>query len=291
MYKRQEIAQRLNEIKPLRAVCGNCDGGDLRIMYPEKLCWNCEGAEVLMKHIGGYPGNYDRSIREQIMRRPPKLFKMCIRDRTSIERYKEQIDNVRNNREYDTLSKEIEFQSLEIELSQKKIGQANAKVAELKEDIVKNSAQIEELEDNLNHKKSELDGIVAETKAQEDDLRTKALDVEETIEPRLLNAFKRIRKNSRNGLGIVYVQRDSCGGCFNKVPPQRQIDIRMRKKVIVCEYCGRILIDPELAGVEAVSYTHLPSSWRWCSASMSLKISGSLFIFCIVVLLFLMFLL
>ena len=157
---------------------------------------------------------------------------------------------MRNNREYDTLSKEIEFQSLEIELSQKKIGQANAKVAELKEDIVKNSAQIEELEDNLNHKKSELDGIVAETKAQEDDLRTKALDVEETIEPRLLNAFKRIRKNSRNGLGIVYVQRDSCGGCFNKVPPQRQIDIRMRKKVIVCEYCGRILIDPELAGVE-----------------------------------------
>lgn len=172
------------------------------------------------------------------------------KSQTSIERYKKQIDNVRNNREYDTLSKEIEFQSLEIELSQKKIGQANAKVAELKEDIVKNSAQIEELEDNLNHKKSELDGIVAETKAQEDDLRTKALDVEETIEPRLLNAFKRIRKNSRNGLGIVYVQRDSCGGCFNKVPPQRQIDIRMRKKVIVCEYCGRILIDPELADVE-----------------------------------------
>lgn len=101
------------------------------------------------------------------------------KSQTSIERYKEQIDNVRNNREYDTLSKEIEFQSLEIELSQKKIGQANAKVAELKEDIVKNSAQIEELEDNLNHKKSELDGIVAETKAQEDDLRTKALDVEE----------------------------------------------------------------------------------------------------------------
>ncbi len=169
---------------------------------------------------------------------------------TSIARYKEQIDNVRNNREYDTLSKEIEFQSLEIELAQKKIGQANERIAELQNDIQKNNAQIEDLDDNLKHKKAELDSIVAETKAQEDDIRTKALEVEETIEPRLLNAFKRIRKNSRNGLGIVYVSRDSCGGCFNKIPPQRQIDIRMRKKVIVCEYCGRILIDPELAGVE-----------------------------------------
>ncbi len=169
---------------------------------------------------------------------------------TSIARYKEQIDNVRNNREYDTLSKEIEFQSLEIELAQKKIGQANERIAELQNDIQKNNAQIEDLDDNLKHKKAELDSIVAETKAQEDDIRTKALEVEEIIEPRLLNAFKRIRKNSRNGLGIVYVSRDSCGGCFNKIPPQRQIDIRMRKKVIVCEYCGRILIDPELAGVE-----------------------------------------
>lgn len=169
---------------------------------------------------------------------------------TSIARYKEQIDNVRNNREYDTLSKEIEFQSLEIELAQKKIGQANDRIAELQNDIQKNNVQIEDLDDNLKHKKAELDSIVAETKAQEDDIRTKALEVEEIIEPRLLNAFKRIRKNSRNGLGIVYVSRDSCGGCFNKIPPQRQIDIRMRKKVIVCEYCGRILIDPELAGVE-----------------------------------------
>jgi len=131
---------------------------------------------------------------------------------TSIARYKEQIDNVRNNREYDTLSKEIEFQSLEIELAQKKIGQANERIAELQNDIQKNNVQIEDLDDNLKHKKAELDSIVAETKAQEDDIRTKALEVEEIIEPRLLNAFKRIRKNSRNGLGIVYVSRDSCGG-------------------------------------------------------------------------------
>lgn len=169
---------------------------------------------------------------------------------TSINRYKEQIDNVRNNREYDTLSKEIEFQTLEIQLAQKKIGEARERVAELQKDVEANNAHLADLEDNLQHKKSELDGIVAETKAQEDDLRTKAMEVEDTIEPRLLNSFKRIRKNSRNGLGIVYVERDSCGGCFNKIPPQRQIDIRMRKKIIVCEYCGRILIDPELAGVE-----------------------------------------
>ena len=93
------------------------------------------------------------------------------------------------------------------------------------------------------------DEIITETKAEEEKLREQAKDIEVTIEPRLLAAFKRIRKNSRNGLGIVYVQRDACGGCFNKIPPQRQLDIRMRKKIIVCEYCGRIMIDPELAGV------------------------------------------
>ena len=95
-----------------------------------------------------------------------------------------------------------------------------------------------------------MDVIVSESKQEEEILRVKAKALETTIEPRLLQAFKRIRKNSRNGLGIVYVQRDACGGCFNKIPPQRQLDIRMRKKIIVCEYCGRIMIDPELAGVE-----------------------------------------
>ena len=97
-----------------------------------------------------------------------------------------------------------------------------------------------------------MEEIVSETKLEEEKLREKAKNLEVTIEPRLLLAFKRIRKNSRNGLGIVYVQRDACGGCFNKIPPQRQLDIRMRKKIIVCEYCGRIMIDPELAGVEKV---------------------------------------
>ena len=109
---------------------------------------------------------------------------------------------------------------------------------------------LEERTQDLKVKKSELDDIISETKQEEETLRAKALELETTIEPRLLTAFKRIRKNSRNGLGIVYVQRDACGGCFNKIPPQRQLDIRMRKKIIVCEYCGRIMIDPELAGVK-----------------------------------------
>jgi len=107
-----------------------------------------------------------------------------------------------------------------------------------------------------------LEEIIAETKADEDKLREKAKALELTIEPRLLGAFKRIRRNSRNGLGVVYVQRDACGGCFNKIPPQRQLDIRMRKKIIVCEYCGRIMVDPELAGVELVSKEDKPKRRR-----------------------------
>ena len=108
----------------------------------------------------------------------------------------------------------------------------------------------DERQKDLEQKKGELDEIISETKQEEEKLRDKAKDLETKIEPRLLQSFKRIRKNSRNGLGIVYVQRDACGGCFNKIPPQRQLDIRSRKKVIVCEYCGRIMIDPELAGIQ-----------------------------------------
>lgn len=170
--------------------------------------------------------------------------------KASITRYKEQLDNVRNNREYDTLLKEIEFQSLEIELAEKKSREAKQFIEQKQEDIRNCNEQIGEYRANLDIKKSELDDIISETKAQEEKLREEAHYLEDSIEPRLLTSYKRIRKNSRNGLGIVYVERDACGGCFNKIPPQRQLDIRMRKKIIVCEYCGRILIDPELAGVQ-----------------------------------------
>ena len=172
--------------------------------------------------------------------------------KASVERYKSQLNDVKNNREYDTLSKEIEFQTLEIELCNKKIKEANYKVEEKKAELEQNQTIIEDRRQALDMKKAELDEIMEETRAEEDKLKLKAKvkELEVKIEPRLLTSFKRIRKNARNGLGIVYVQRDACGGCFNKIPPQRQLDIKMHKKVIVCEYCGRILIDPELAGVK-----------------------------------------
>lgn len=169
---------------------------------------------------------------------------------STIEKYKSQLDDVKNNRQYDMLTKEIEFQELEVELQEKKIGEVQREIDSRKAEIESARHMLEERRADLDLKKSELDDIVAETKAEEEKLRDKAKTLEENIEPRLLLAFKRIRKNSRNGLGIVYVQRDACGGCFNKIPPQRQLDIRMRKKIIVCEYCGRIMIDPELAGVK-----------------------------------------
>ena len=170
----------------------------------------------------------------------------------SVERYKKQLDEVRNNREYDTLTKEIEFQSLEIELCNKKIKEANAKVEDKKRELVRTNDLINDRQQALEEKKSELDEIMQETREEEQVLKAKAEELETKIEPRLLSSFKRIRKNARNGLGIVYVQRDACGGCFNKIPPQRQLDIKMHKRVIVCEYCGRIMIDPELAGVKTV---------------------------------------
>ena len=170
--------------------------------------------------------------------------------KASIDRYTKQLDDVQNNRQYDTLTKEIEFQSLEIELCNKKIREANTRIEEREGDLQHAKELIDERHQILEEKKSELDEIMNETRAAEEELKEKAKVLEMKIESRLLASFKRIRKNARNGLGIVYVQRDACGGCFNKIPPQRQLDIKMHKKVIVCEYCGRILVDPELAGVK-----------------------------------------
>ena len=168
----------------------------------------------------------------------------------SVDRYKMQLEEVKNNREYDTLSKEIEFQSLEIELCNKKIKEAIVKINERDRDLNSVREQIAARTDDLEQKRNELNEIMQETREEEEKLKDKAKVFETKIESRLLSSFKRIRKNARNDLGIVYVQRDACGGCFNKIPPQRQLDIKMHKKIIVCEYCGRILVDPELAGVK-----------------------------------------
>lgn len=164
--------------------------------------------------------------------------------RIIIAKKEEEQKNIQNSREYDSLAKEIEYQSLEIELCEKNINdytkEINSKQHEKEEALVR----LEDRTKDLQQKKEELDEIIAETKQEEENLIVKAKEVETLIEPRWLNAFKRIRKNARNGLAVVTVDRDACGGCFNRIPPQRRLDIQMRKKIIVCEYCGRILVDP-----------------------------------------------
>lgn len=171
-----------------------------------------------------------------------------IEDRSAkIVKYKEQQNNVRNNREFDFLEKEIEFEGLEIELANKKIRESEANQQQKAADITTAKEQLSDKEHILEDKKKELDEIVNETRQKMEMLQSEAKAIEPMIDERTLKAFKRIRKNVRNGLGIVAVQRSACGGCFNRIPPQRQLDIKMHKKIIVCEYCGRILIDEDLA--------------------------------------------
>lgn len=175
-----------------------------------------------------------------------------VESKNLIAKYTEQQNNVRNNREFDSLSKEIEFQNLEIELSEKRIKEHSAELAKKVEAIDSSKEQLKEREDDLDRKQNELEEITAETKIETDKLNEKAAQIEAQIEDRLLIAFKRIRKNARNGLAVVTVERDACGGCFNKIPPQRQLDIASHKKVIVCEYCGRILVDRDINKEEII---------------------------------------
>jgi len=163
-----------------------------------------------------------------------------------IKKYEEQQNNVRNNREYDSLSKEIEYQTLEIELCNKKIKEYTT-LKEEKAEVIEGSKQnLDELKGDLENKTSELDSIIADTRKEEEELDNESKKIGKTIEDRILTAYRRIRQNARNGLAVVPVQRDACGGCFNQIPPQRQLDIKSRKKIIVCEYCGRILVDEDI---------------------------------------------
>ena len=167
---------------------------------------------------------------------------------TFIAKYEEQQKNVRNNREYDSISKEIEYQTLEIELCEKHTKEFNQQIKDKKVLVDEAEALHSERLDDLEAKKAELDGIVKETQKEEEELARKSEAYQKLIEPRLLTAYKRIRGNARNGLAVVTVRRDACGGCFNKIPPQRQLDIKIRRKIIVCEYCGRILVDDAFSG-------------------------------------------
>ena len=233
LYQLQTALSSIDEKKALR--------GELPLEV-EDLEAEIEGLTTRQERIQAEIDEFERAISQKKGE--------ILEAQSCVERYKKQLDDVRNNREYDTLSKEIEFQSLEIELCNKKIADAQKRIEEKNVEMAQCQEQLKDKEADLDVKKSELDEIMNETRAEEDKLKEKVHDLEVKIEPRLLMSFKRIRKSARNGLGIVYVQRDACGGCFNKIPPQRQLDVKMHKKIIVCEYCGRILIDPELAGIK-----------------------------------------
>ncbi len=171
---------------------------------------------------------------------------MIKESQTLIKKYDAQLKEVKNNREYDALTKEIEIQNLEIQVCEKKIREYGFEINSKTEIYDKAQANLELRKGDLDAKKTELETITSETEKEEDALLKKAEKAQGAIEDRLLFAYDRLRKNAVNGLAVVTIERDSCSGCFNKIPPQRQLDIRQRKKIIVCEHCGRILVDEAL---------------------------------------------
>lgn len=228
LYELQQIDSQIDRIRTVR--------GELPLEVRD-LEDEVAGLETRLNNLTEEVKNLEESINEK---------KNVMKDAAAmIKKYEGQQGKVRNNREFDSLTKEIEFQNLEIQLSEKRIKEFKAQIAAKKELVDSSQAVLDERKSDLAAKKEELEDIVSETKKDEEELISRSKVAETKIEPRLLNAYKRIRSNVRNGLGLVPVQRDACGGCFNKIPPQRQLDIRMHKKIIVCEHCGRILIDAD----------------------------------------------
>jgi len=233
LHELQTVVSDIDKIKTLR--------GELPLEVQD-LEDEIAGLKTRLVNLDDEIKNLDTAINNK---------KIAIKDSQGlIAKYTEQQNNVRNNREFDSLSKEIEFQSLEIELSEKRIREFTSDMTTKKEAISESKTQLKEREEDLERKKRELEEITEETKIEEEKLKAKSEKIESFIEPRLLTAFKRIRKNARNGLAVVTIQRDACGGCFANIPPQRQLDIASRKKIIVCEYCGRILVDEKINVIE-----------------------------------------
>lgn len=226
LYELQRIDTEIDKIKTLR--------GELPLEVQD-LEDEIAGLETRIENLKNEISEADKNVsnKKQEINKSEEL----------IKKYSEQLDNVRNNREYDALTKEVEFQKLEIELQQKRIREAQKVKAEKEVNLEISSKQYAEKKADLDAKKAELDDIITETHKDEENLTHKSEELSKNIEERLLSAYRKIRDNARNGLAVVTVDRDACGGCFNKIPPQRQLDIRSRKKIIVCEYCGRILID------------------------------------------------
>ena len=232
LYKLQTILSEIDRIRILRGELPNevKDREDEIIRYKNRIKKHEEEIENLKAAVATMTA--DTANRK-----------------ANIAKYEEQINNVRNNREFAFLEKEKEFESLEIQLNEKKTREAKASMEAKRQEIEKDSQLLDDNEKILETKKKELQDIINETKQDEQNLLIQAKDLEKMVDDYTLAAFKRIRKNARNGLGIVTVQRNACGGCFNRIPAQRQLEIKMHKKVIVCEYCGRIIIDGALAGI------------------------------------------
>jgi len=226
LYELQLVDSEIDNIKILRGELPN---------EVKNLEDDIAGLETRMSNIQADIKNADSSIAQRKIDMD--------NSRALIQKYEEQQKNVRNNREFESLSKEIEFQGLEIELAEKKIKEATALIKDKKAYAEDAKVQLEDRKKDLEVKKQELEKIVSNTQQEEKLLEDKAQEYKDIIEPRLLNAYERLRKNARNGLAVVEVKRDACGGCFNKIPPQRQVDIKMGKRIIPCEYCGRILVD------------------------------------------------
>lgn len=232
LYELQKIDTEIDRIRTIR--------GELPLEVQD-LEDEIAGLETRMQNLTDEVNSYEDSIVER-----KNMITDCL---NLIKKYEEQQGKVRNNREFDSLNKEIEFQNLEIQLCEKKIREFKANIDSKNELIESSKTKITDRKADLEAKNAELAGIVAETQKEEEALQKRSKEAESLIEERLLGAYKRIRHNTRNGLGVVKVERDACGGCFNKIPPQRQLDLSLRKKVIVCEHCGRILVDPEIDGL------------------------------------------
>ena len=233
LYKLQSIDTEIDKIKILR--------GELPLEVQD-LEDEIAGLQTRVANINEEIATFDSSIKEKES--------LMIDSKALIVKYDEQLKNIRNNREFDSLNKEIEFQNLEIELAEKRIKEATATVSSKKEAKSGTEMRLIDRTGDLTAKNAELDGIIAETQKDEEKLGKESVVAEKVIDERLLNAYKRLRGSVRNGLAVVPVLRDACGGCFNTVPPQRQMDIAARKKVIVCEHCGRVLVDKLMAGIE-----------------------------------------
>ena len=230
LYKLQLYVSQIDKIKSLR--------GEL----PQEVADMEAEIDTLNTRLGKFS-----TERENCTNKIAELQGKIAESEALIAQYTAQQDDVRNNKEYEFLSKEIEYQKLEIELSNKRINENLAAIEELKTRETDAQTELDERRGELDIKKGELDEIIAETRSEEETLREKAKKLENTIDTQLLSTFKRIHKKAHNGLAIAPITDGACGGCHNKLAPQRQIDVKTRRKILFCEYCGRILIDEELA--------------------------------------------